>query len=66
MKGSVQQEWYSTGELCVYLGISVAHLYRMMKKDVFPRPVKIGRMNKWNKIHVEKFLFSKMTTTKNN
>jgi excisionase family DNA binding protein len=60
MKGSVQQEWYSTDELCVYLGISVAHLYRMMKKGVFPRPVKIGRANKWSKTHVETFLFNKI------
>lgn len=60
MKQNVEKEWYTTQEVCTYLGISAPHLYRMMRLEQFPKPVKIGRTNKWSKTFVNEFLYSKM------
>lgn len=65
MKTRVVRQWYTTAELCEYLGVSVAHVYRMMDVSDFPRPIKIGRINKWNKDIVDKYLFSKMAVAAN-
>ena len=59
MKTNVVRKWYTTAELCEYLGVSVAHIYRMMCVSDFPKPVKIGRINKWNKDIVDEYMFSK-------
>lgn len=59
MKTHVVRKWYTTAELCEYLGVSVAHIYRMMDVSDFPKPVKIGRINKWNKDIIDEYMFSK-------
>ena len=44
-------------EVCEKLGISKATLYRMIRKDQFPQPLKLGASaSRWHSQEVEDFM----------
>ncbi|MDO6461251.1 hypothetical protein Q4485_11130 [Granulosicoccaceae sp. 1_MG-2023] len=47
--------WRDKRYICEHYGISTSALERHMASGVMPRPVKIGRLNRWHDTQLQKF-----------
>ena len=53
----MQQSMMRTSEVCNTLGIHRATLWRMVKQDKFPQPMKVGkRLTRWRTEVVEEWI----------
>jgi predicted DNA-binding transcriptional regulator AlpA len=53
----------SSNDVLKILGIHRMTLYRLIQKDkTFPKPFKIGRLNKWKKYKIDNWVDSKAGT----
>jgi len=50
------QEWFSPAALAKHLDISLRHLWRLRDSGHLPAPVRLGRLVRWRRSAVERFL----------
>jgi predicted DNA-binding transcriptional regulator AlpA len=43
-------------ELATFLGCSPKHVQRIARRGVFPKPIRIGRLCRWQRHRVEQWL----------
>jgi predicted DNA-binding transcriptional regulator AlpA len=51
---------YSTDDLAVLFNCSTRHIRRLVFREDFPRPLKVGRLSRWSKPAVERWLTKKV------
>lgn len=51
-------DWLSARQAADHLGISVRHLYALVHDGKLPKPVKLGRLSRWNREKIDERLFS--------
>jgi len=49
-------EWFSPAALAKHLDISLRHVWRLRDSGHLPAPVRLGRLVRWRRAAVEKFL----------
>lgn len=49
----VRERWMTTDEVCQYLQISPATLWRLVKNGRLPRGAKLGTLNRWKRLEVD-------------
>lgn len=49
-------EWLSPAGLARYLDCSLRHVWRLRDSGDLPAPVRLGRLVRWRRVAVEKFL----------
>jgi len=47
---------YRISELVQLIGVSRSTIYRLIKENKFPRPLKIGKISLWAKEDIERWL----------
>lgn len=57
-----EARFLTTSEVCQYLGITRSTIYRQIKKGGFPKQVKIGKLNKWERSAVDNWIEQQKTT----
>lgn len=53
--------WVNQAEVAALVGVHVRTLRRLRKEPSFPKPVTTGRMLRWRRDEVERFLLRKST-----
>ncbi len=56
--GRMEKMAYKIKELTNIIGLSKAHIYRLIKEGKFPKPVKIGKSSLWLRKDIENWLES--------
>jgi predicted DNA-binding transcriptional regulator AlpA len=53
------EESLNLQDVCKITGITMSKLYELLRYDLFPNPIRIGRKNFWKKSDIEAYLESK-------
>lgn len=50
-------------EVCELLSVSKSSIYRWIKEEGFPEPIRLGKNPRWNRSEIDDWLFYKMSKT---
>lgn len=58
-----EARFLSIKDVCQWLGVARATIYRQMQTGNFPKPVKFGKASRWEREAVENWITQKKTQT---
>ena len=56
MENQISIDWLTAEQVMAKINFGRTALYKMIKEDGFPRPVKVGQKSRWVKSHVEDWM----------